>query len=75
MARYFFHSDNGKAYHDDDGLELPSDHDAELEAVRLIGALLAEQPEAFWSSQLLTVTVTDCRGRAACSLRTSVLRA
>lgn len=74
MARYFFHSDNGVAHRDADGVEFPTDDAAGLEAVRLLGELLAERPEAFWSSEALIITVTRPGEEMAFALRASVVR-
>jgi hypothetical protein len=72
MARYFFHTANGTMQRDAEGLELATSHAAELEAVRFLGDLLAEQPQALWPSLALTITVTDAHGRVAFSVRASV---
>jgi hypothetical protein len=73
MARYFFHSTDAIPYRDAEGVELASDHAAKLEAVRLLGELLQEKPEALWTSASLIVTVTDIRDHVAFTLRAAVL--
>lgn len=75
MTRYFFHTENGAAHRDADGVEFPTDDAAGVEAVRLMGELLAEKPDAFWSSETLTITVTNAGERFAFALRANVVRA
>ena len=74
MARYFFHSANGSRQRDVEGLELESIQAAELEAVRLLGDLLSERPEALFPSLTLTITVTDASGQVVFSARASAMR-
>ena len=59
MMRYFFHTDDGRSFFDDEGLALPSLRTAKIEAARLFGELVRDQPEEFWSTGELTLTVTD----------------
>ena len=40
MPRYYFHSEDGRRFPDEEGTELPSDDAARLEAVRVLGELL-----------------------------------
>ena len=47
---------------DEEGTVLPSDDAARLEAVRVLGELLREQPELFWAHECFRVTVTDDDG-------------
>ena len=73
VARYFFHTTNGAPTRDAEGLELATTHRAELEAVRFLGDLLSEQPEALWPSRSLTITVTDVGGRVAFTVQARVM--
>jgi hypothetical protein len=62
MPRYFFHTADGRAYHDDDGTELAGDEAAQIEAARMMGQLLNEQPREFWAGGGLQMTVTNASG-------------
>jgi hypothetical protein len=73
MTRYFFHTDNGDARLDADGVELPAGQATRLAATRLLGELLADRPEDFWLSRSLTLTVTDARGEVELVLTASVV--
>ena len=72
MPRYFFNTENGGHLRDVEGLELPSEHAAEVEAVRYLGELLAQAPEAY-TSGALTITVTCSDGRIAFAVEASIV--
>ena len=73
MARYFFHTDNSVHRRDAEGVELSADHPAHLAAARLLGELLVDNPEGFWISRSLTVTMTNGRGEVELVLNARVL--
>jgi hypothetical protein len=73
MARYFFHTDNGVERRDAEGVELSTDQPAHLAAALFLGELLVDSPEEFWTSQSLTVTVTNGAGRVELVLNARVL--
>jgi hypothetical protein len=50
MARYFFNIEDGASIPDKTGTELPNLRSARMEAVRLSGKLLHEEPDLFWDS-------------------------
>ena len=62
MPRYFFHSADGSLDVDIDGAELADLPAARLEAVKLAGAILREEPEDVWHSGSWRVEVTDQSG-------------
>jgi hypothetical protein len=62
MAKYFFHTDDGRSILDDEGMELATALAAKLEAARLFGELVRDQPEEFWAAGALKVIVTDESG-------------
>lgn len=68
MRRYFFHTEDGVRIEDDEGTPLPSDAAARLEAVRIMGELLRERPQAFWDHRTFRVTVADDAGRLLVTL-------
>jgi len=59
MPRYFFHTQDGRRYPDDEGTELPDLESARLEATRIMAELLKEQPQGFLDTGRLRVEVTD----------------
>lgn len=61
MPRYFFHVEDGQVFSDLQGTELPDLGAARREAVRFAGALLADQPEAFWGTGEWKMRVSDDR--------------
>ena len=61
MPTYHFHTEDGGPHPDREGTELPDDESARIQAARLLGELLKEQPETFWKDQRLSLTVADHR--------------
>ena len=59
MARYFFHSEDGHRIPDEEGTELPTLAAARIEAVRVLGDLLKEDPEHLLATGGMRLTVTD----------------
>ena len=59
MPRYYFHLQDGTLEIDDQGTELLDFNAAKIEAVRLLGAVIKDQPDEFWSSSSLKMMVTD----------------
>jgi hypothetical protein len=62
MAQFFFHTENGRSVRDDDGIELESFPAARVEAVRVLGDILRENPEEVLATGQLRLTVTDKAG-------------
>ena len=61
MPRYFFHSEDGQLFHDNEGTQLADAAAARVEAVRFAGALLMDRPQALWESTRWRMLVTDER--------------
>ena len=61
MPHYFFHHADGKRDYDREGVELPNDQAAQLEAIRYAGSVLKDDPAAIWDHGAWRVEVTDCR--------------
>ncbi len=59
MSRFYFHTEDGVAHRDDEGVELRTLADARREAVRVLGEMLKEQPDTFWTDGGLKLTVAD----------------
>jgi hypothetical protein len=62
MARYHFHTEDGRHHPDQDGLELADVAVARVEAVKAIGQLINEKPDEFWRDGLFRMTVTNAEG-------------
>lgn len=62
MARFFFHTEDGRPILDDEGTELATLAEARVEAVRVLGDLLRETPEEILATGALRLTVTDAKG-------------
>ena len=59
MPRFHFHTEDGRCYPDEDGIELPTFEAARTQAVIVLGEVLKEQPELFLEHDCLRITVTD----------------
>lgn len=59
MPQYFFHSENGERVRDKEGAFLADDGAARIEAIRLAGALIADQPDSLMRSHRWRMLVTD----------------
>lgn len=62
MARFFFHTEDGRLFPDDEGTELATLAEARVEAVRVLGDLLRETPDEILATGALRLTVTDAKG-------------
>lgn len=59
MPRYHFTAEDGRTYPDKHGIELADTAAARVHALRVLGELLVEAPEAFWAQEALSLTVCD----------------
>ncbi len=62
MPRYFFHIRKDSHKPDTVGVELANTSAAHIEAARVMGKELSENPEAFWNDEEWHIEVTDDRG-------------
>ncbi len=62
MERYFFHVEYGEHFHDVSGTLLPTPAAARSAAVSLLGEMLRDEGDRFWSKPDVIVTVTDASG-------------
>ncbi len=69
MPLYFFHIMDGRAIVDNEGTELGSIGDVRIEAVRLAGALLAQEATGLANGWPWHMTVADAAGDTVYSLR------
>lgn len=75
MPQYYFHTQDGVFEIDDDGTELKDSKAAKVEAVRLFGSMIKDQPDKFWSSKFLKLMVTDQAGVLLFALDLSAVEA
>src|SRR5918993_3899589 len=71
MPRYFFHVIDGRDIIDHDGTEFPNLRTARAEAIRLAGAILRDEGDAFWKGEEWQLNVTDLSGQSVLKLRFS----
>jgi hypothetical protein len=64
MPVYHFHVRDGANIPDPDGTELPDLRSARVEAVKLAGRLLMDEPDSFWEGSNWHLEVTDDSGIA-----------
>jgi hypothetical protein len=62
MAQFFFHTADGQQVNDDEGTELATLAAARVEAVRVLGDILRENPEEVLATGQFRLTVTDATG-------------
>jgi hypothetical protein len=60
--RYYFHTEDGRSFHDEEGTELANEHDARIEAARVLGQLVNEDPTGVWHDDAFRIIVTDGEG-------------
>jgi hypothetical protein len=65
---YHFNLHDGPALSGSDETELPNLPAARKEALRFVGSLLIDEPDAFWASDEWVLEVTDERGLVLFSL-------
>ena len=72
MTRYYFHTSDGQEDRDTDGVELASDADARVYAVRYAGMVLAGEPEVVWDGRVFRVHVANDAGEVLFNVISSV---
>ncbi|MEW5683907.1 MAG: hypothetical protein AB1942_03205 [Pseudomonadota bacterium] len=70
--RYFFHTEDGQCFPDEEGSELPDLQSACIEATKALGEFMREKPKAFWEHDCLTLKVADAEGLVLFTLDLSV---
>ena len=72
MARYFFHTEDGRRFPDEVGRELPSLDHVRRQAVRSFAEMMDAQIDAFWGDGGLRLVVQDDQGLTLFTLEASV---
>lgn len=62
MARYHFHTKDGRQVLDEDGTELASMGDARRAALRYLSDILRDDTGEFWTDGAFSITTTDDNG-------------
>ena len=62
MPRYFFNTDDGHAFSDEEGTELADLTATRLAAIQLTGQILKDEKEAFWRTGEWHLHVSDESG-------------
>ncbi len=73
MAKYFFHAEGADSYPDEQGSDLADLEAVQLRAARMLGELLKEKAEEFWSDGL-RVHVANQTGLSLFSLEVVTTR-
>ena len=68
VPRFFFDVHDGVSSPDAEGIDLPDLRCAQVEAVRLAGAVLIHDVEQFWRAARWSVTVREAGGRRLFSI-------
>ncbi|HSV03413.1 MAG TPA: hypothetical protein VLI41_09425 [Phenylobacterium sp.] len=72
MPKYYFHTEDGRRYPDEDGTDLPDLEAARLKATRILAELLKEQPRELLETGRLRVEVTDEHRRRVLAVAASL---
>jgi hypothetical protein len=59
MPRYYFHTEDGRCFPDDEGTELANTVAAKQEAARILGEMLKDNPDMLWDTKDLRLTVEN----------------
>jgi hypothetical protein len=59
MPRYHFNTEDGRFVADRDGVDLVDLEAARIEAVRLLGRVLCDNPDIYWEHEHFAIIVTD----------------
>ncbi len=73
MPRYYFDIHDGKGILDEEGTELAGPEEARQELVRLVGELLRENLDKFWSGHDWRVDASDEQRQRLFSLNFSAM--
>jgi hypothetical protein len=70
--RFYFQTEDGRCYPDENGTELPDVASACIEASTVLGSFLQEKPREFWAHDNLSLKVSDQTGLVLFTLNLSV---
>ena len=73
MPRYFFHTVDGGRSPDREGVELPDPMTARVEAVKLAGAIIADEPRLLANGSEFALQVSDETKQPLFTLKVAVM--
>ena len=73
MPRFYFHTEDGRRFPDDEGTELANTAAAKDEATRILGEILKDDSEMLWATKDLRITVQDADHLTLFIIDTSVV--
>lgn len=75
MPRYFFYTEDGACFPDEEGTELPDLEAAKANATRYLGELLRSKPEMLWHTGDLKIIVKNGNGLTLFLVETTTVAA
>ena len=69
MPRFYFHTEDGRPFPDQEGTELPDIGAARAAAIIVLSEVLRDNPDEFWKHERFKVTVTDEAKRKLFAIR------
>jgi hypothetical protein len=73
--KFYFQTQNGVCYPDNEGTELADAGAAKIEAVKVLADFLGERPADLWQEDFLELTVQDERRKTLFVLQVAVVPA
>lgn len=73
MPRFYFHTEDGACYPDQDGSDLPDLKAASATAIKVLAAHLQKKPHDLWRHDCLHLHLSDHRGMNLLTLTVTVL--
>lgn len=62
MPRFFFHSEDGQCFRDQEGTVLPDLAAAKRDGVKILGELMLHDPDLFLATESFRIIIQDDRG-------------
>lgn len=75
MPHFYFHTENGERFADEDGIDLPDEDAARAEAVKVMGEILTHRAPTFWHTGVFKVIVMDAEQNPVVVLTASAANA
>ena len=75
LPHFYFHTENGERFADEDGVELADEDAARAEAVKVMGEILLHRAPTFWHTGVFRVIVMDAEQKPVVVLTASAGKA
>jgi hypothetical protein len=59
MPRFYFHTEDGRFFPDEQGTEFPDVESAKIEAVKVLCDILKDDPQEYWLHEHFAIIVAD----------------